>query len=156
MDEPGVNLKKWFLQPLLDCEGQRQASPLVGWCLGRRWQPASSKLWTIFSACEASLKPNAWNKDFNPSTSKAYILKAEKVAVMAILANKNWQKKCANLDKTTVATKVRKSWKWKELLTSCWNKASFLYCLLSILPIHGQELWQVVKIKPVYARIAET
>ena len=41
----------------------------------------------------------------------AYILKAEKVAVMAILANKNWRKKCVNLDKTKIAKKVRESWK---------------------------------------------
>ena len=63
-------------------------------------------------------------------TIRAYILKAEKVAVMAILANKNWRKKCVNLDKTR-KTKARKSWKWKELSTCCWNKASFLnvYCL---------------------------
>ena len=39
----------------------------------------------------------------------AYILKAEKVAVMAILANKNWRKKCVNLDKAKIATKARKS-----------------------------------------------
>ena len=54
-----------------------------------------------------------------------YILKAEKVVVMDILANKNWRKRCVNLDKTKIATKVRKLWKWKESLTSCWNKASF-------------------------------
>ena len=36
-----------------------------------------------------------------------YILKVEKVAVMAILANKNWRKKCVNLDKK-IATKARK------------------------------------------------
>jgi len=33
-----------------------------------------------------------------------YILKAEKVAVMAIVANKNWRKKCVNLDKTKIAS----------------------------------------------------
>ena len=43
------------------------------------------------------------------SMTWTYILKAEKVAVMAILANKNWRKKCVNLDKTKIATKVRKS-----------------------------------------------
>ena len=39
----------------------------------------------------------------------AYILKAEKVAVRAILAVKNWRKNCVNLNKTKIATKVRKS-----------------------------------------------
>ena len=38
---------------------------------------------------------------------EAYILKAEKVAVMAILANKKWRNKCVNLDKTKIATKVK-------------------------------------------------
>ena len=32
---------------------------------------------------------------------------------------------------TKITTKMRKSWKWKELSTCCWNKARFLiaYCL---------------------------
>ena len=42
-----------------------------------------------------------------------YILKVEKVAVMAILANKNLRKKYVNLDKTKIATEVRK------LVTNC-------------------------------------
>ena len=44
---------------------------------------------------------------------------------MAILANKNLRKKYVNLDKTKIATKVRKLEKWKELLTNCWHKTRF-------------------------------
>ena len=71
---------------------------------------------------------------------------------MAILANKNWWEKCVNLDKTKIATKVQKSWKWHEWLPSCWNKVSFHKNFLYCLDI-DRNYQQVVEIKPVYARI---
>ena len=92
----------------------------------------------VHSMKRADVQSEDWSSQLSLSISldllfkndirEAYILKAEKVA---ILANKKWRKKCVNLNKTKIATKVRKSWKWKELLTSCWIKASFLilYCL---------------------------
>ena len=66
-------------------------------------QKGKTKKSSILPKQKYPLKKGLLVKDLH-----TYILKVEKVAVMAILANKNLRKKYVNLDKTKIATKVRK------------------------------------------------